>query len=364
MEWIPRTALAGVLALGLVLALGPAEHNARGAVTPRARAVQAAVADTFLRPVTSGQALRAGSAVDLVLSLPAGATAPVRLVVRSPAMTSIERVSIAVDGSRVSTFVPANGRFYGATGAIDRDRLTGAPHRVLLTIARRKVSALTVSRTFAIAEPAPVSAPVPAPEPVPADPTPVPVPEAPPTPAPVPAPEPLPAPPPIASHRILWGALVDGDAYGPGRYDPPWDMTSLSTFETHAGKAASIVHYGQFWRSGGVVQPFYAGDHQRVRDHGAIPMLDWNPWDSSSGGSATQPDFALARIIAGDHDAYIRSWATGARDWGHPLFLRFAHEMNGDWYPGPRSATATRRVSTRPPGATSTTSSRRSAQRT
>jgi beta-mannanase len=36
-------------------------------------------------------------------------------------------------------------------------------------------------------------------------------------------------------------------------------------------------------------------------------------------------------IIRGDHDPYIRAWATGAREWGHPLFLRFNWEMNGWW---------------------------------
>src|SRR6202021_2452613 len=43
--------------------------------------------------------------------------------------------------------------------------------------------------------------------------------------------------------------------------------------------------------------------------------------------------FTLASIIAGDYDAYITNWATAAKAWGHPFFLRFAHEMNGNWYP-------------------------------
>jgi hypothetical protein len=110
-------------------------------------------------------------------------------------------------------------------------------------------------------------------------------------------------------------------------------MDALSLFEQHAGKGVSIVHYGQFWRAGSAFQPFYPADHQRVRDHGAIPLVDWNPWDANAGGAPDQPDFALSRIAAGDFDAYIASWAAGARDWGHPLLLRFAHEMNGDWFP-------------------------------
>ena len=38
-------------------------------------------------------------------------------------------------------------------------------------------------------------------------------------------------------------------------------------------------------------------------------------------------------MIAGTHDAYIREFAEDARDWGHPFFLRFNWEMNGNWFP-------------------------------
>lgn len=35
----------------------------------------------------------------------------------------------------------------------------------------------------------------------------------------------------------------------------------------------------------------------------------------------------------GAHDPYIHHFAQQAAAWGHPFFLRFAHEMNGNWYP-------------------------------
>src|SRR5439155_22787595 len=46
-----------------------------------------------------------------------------------------------------------------------------------------------------------------------------------------------------------------------------------------------------------------------------------------------QPNWTLGRIISGTHDAYIQQWATAARNWGHPFFLRIYDEMNGTWYP-------------------------------
>ena len=39
----------------------------------------------------------------------------------------------------------------------------------------------------------------------------------------------------------------------------------------------------------------------------------------------------LKKILDGKHDAYVSSWARAAAAWGKPFFLRFAHEMNGDW---------------------------------
>ena len=48
-------------------------------------------------------------------------------------------------------------------------------------------------------------------------------------------------------------------------------------------------------------------------------------------------------IIGGAHDDYIRAWAEGVRDLGYPLAIRFAHEMNGDWYPWSEQANGNRR---------------------
>ena len=38
-------------------------------------------------------------------------------------------------------------------------------------------------------------------------------------------------------------------------------------------------------------------------------------------------------IIAGKHDKYIDDWAAGARSFGGEIWVRWGHEMNGNWYP-------------------------------
>lgn len=144
------------------------------------------------------------------------------------------------------------------------------------------------------------------------------------------------------ANPILWGAMVDGDAYGPQYDDPPWGMAAQDLFEQHAGKSASIIHFGQFWKQNGVKQPFYPNPASAVAARGAVPLLDWNPWDSAAGGSSNQPAFRLAKIARGDYDAYIRSWAGGVAAWGGRIMVRPMHEMNGTWYPWSERANGNR----------------------
>ena len=52
---------------------------------------------------------------------------------------------------------------------------------------------------------------------------------------------------------------------------------------------------------------------RRSTARGAVPIISWEPWDSWRGGS-DQPEYALARIAAGDHDALIDRWAAQVAD--------------------------------------------------
>ena len=132
---------------------------------------------------------------------------------------------------------------------------------------------------------------------------------------------------------IYWGAYIDGSTYG--LHDAPFEPRTIDAFEENAGKRVSIVHWGQSWyRAGqGGYQSFPRDMAERVRRRGSIPMMTWSSWDLDSGQSLDHPDFRLQGIIDGSHDAFIRKWARDARAWGHPLFLRFDHEMNGNWFP-------------------------------
>lgn len=69
---------------------------------------------------------------------------------------------------------------------------------------------------------------------------------------------------------------------------------------------------------------------------GAHPVITWEPWTGADRGPDT-----MCRLIAGALDEYVHEWISALRDWQRPVYLRFAHEFNGDWYPwNPAGGTA------------------------
>jgi hypothetical protein len=140
----------------------------------------------------------------------------------------------------------------------------------------------------------------------------------------------------ITYKTIYWGAWISGDTYKQG--NPPWNTSAIDTFESHARKKISILHWGQPWWHCYTKCDYQLFDDQKaqydvVRQRGSIPLVDWASYDYAAPELLDQPEFSLSTIIAGQHDEYIRQWATQAKAWGHPFFLRFDWEMNGNWFP-------------------------------
>jgi hypothetical protein len=134
-----------------------------------------------------------------------------------------------------------------------------------------------------------------------------------------------------AQPQAYWGALV-GTA---GKVDCPTPENMqpggpISIFETQVNKGMAILHWGLPWNMNGAFQKFPTGDFDNVRNHGSLPLLDWS--SEALGGGINQPDYALSKIAGGLYDSFIRQWALDAKAWGHPFFLRFDWEMNGNWH--------------------------------
>ncbi len=105
-------------------------------------------------------------------------------------------------------------------------------------------------------------------------------------------------------------------------------MQNARDFEEQSGKGLSIIHFFRNWEDGNGFLGFPTSMMNSVRNHGAMPMVSWQPQ-----GHRADSHYRLANIIDGHFDNSIRNWALAAKAWGHPFFLRFAHEMNGTWYP-------------------------------
>lgn len=119
---------------------------------------------------------------------------------------------------------------------------------------------------------------------------------------------------PAAAAPIALGAYIPGASEHPGLIDG---------FAHQAGRKPAIVLSYKNWSS----LPFDRAEFESIWRRGAVPMITWEPWTSRGRG------FPLRAIAAGRFDRYLRRAAGSARLWGKPLFVRFAHEMNGNWYP-------------------------------
>jgi hypothetical protein len=130
---------------------------------------------------------------------------------------------------------------------------------------------------------------------------------------------------------VYWGATIGDQLTGE---QAPWDMDAVSKFEETAGKKVSLVNFFSPFAECSSKCSFYkfpVDPMENIREHGSIPVFSWS--SQSIPSSLNEPDFQLADVINGSYDSYIREFAEDARDWGHPFFLRFNWEMNGDWFP-------------------------------
>ena len=121
------------------------------------------------------------------------------------------------------------------------------------------------------------------------------------------------------SNPLLLGAFIPNSST---------DLSNINQFVDTTGQQPAIVMWFQGWEDNARFDP---ARMNAVAERGARPMVTWEPWDA--GKEATQPEYTLRSIASGEHDAYIRQWARDAAAWDRPFYLRFAHEMNGDWYP-------------------------------
>jgi mannan endo-1,4-beta-mannosidase len=114
----------------------------------------------------------------------------------------------------------------------------------------------------------------------------------------------------VARPSSYLGVYLGMSPTGPPSYQ------AAQSFAAAARTGPNLVEYVSNWG-----QPFAASYAQTLRKHGAIMVVQLDPTDAS-----------LASIPAGRYDGYLSSYAESVRDFGHPVIIGFAHEMNADWW--------------------------------
>jgi Glycosyl hydrolase family 26 len=131
--------------------------------------------------------------------------------------------------------------------------------------------------------------------------------------------------------HVYWGAWIGRQLTGE---EAPWDRGAVARFESLVGKRMSLVHFASPFAHCAPTCRFYSfptTPMTAIRAHGSIPFFSWS--SASTPVSRSEPRFQLRDVANGDYDGYVRQFASAARRWGHPFFLRFDWEMNGHWFP-------------------------------
>ncbi|MFJ1793562.1 glycoside hydrolase family 26 protein [Kitasatospora griseola] len=135
-----------------------------------------------------------------------------------------------------------------------------------------------------------------------------------------------PAPPPVPSKSVF--ESPNGKYFGVATPEAPWSSAEVDSVAGKAGVRPTMTEYFVRWTA-----DFDAKAVSRAYEHGTLPVVSWEPWDGEDNGHTEQPAFALSTIISGAHDDYVRRFAQAVAAQKWPVAIRFAHEMNGTWYP-------------------------------
>lgn len=108
--------------------------------------------------------------------------------------------------------------------------------------------------------------------------------------------------------------------------------SSVTEVDTYQALATHQVDTALVFKTWSNNKDFERLDLVNLNKRKIMPVLSWEPWDNK-GSTTNQPEFTLRTIINGEHDDLLRKWASEIKALDFPIVLRFAHEMNGPWYP-------------------------------
>jgi hypothetical protein len=120
----------------------------------------------------------------------------------------------------------------------------------------------------------------------------------------------------------------------------PFEQQSTFTYAVNKyGKAPATWAVWANWGDPAGTGAFPTALVDRLRNAGTVPFIYWQPVGTGrppghTSSPALQESCGVSydKIIGGDWDNYIHSWAQSAIGHG-TILIRFAHEMDGTWFP-------------------------------
>ena len=118
---------------------------------------------------------------------------------------------------------------------------------------------------------------------------------------------------------IVWGYTVEG---------MPQGTETITDIEEKAGVESGMIVFFLAWPSPDARQSaaFPVKTCETIREYGAIPVLTWEPFYFSQSDEEQMIDSAT--VCNGEYDEYLKDFAQRVKKWGHPVLIRFGHEMN------------------------------------
>ncbi|MBX3039641.1 MAG: hypothetical protein KF789_02895 [Bdellovibrionaceae bacterium] len=105
---------------------------------------------------------------------------------------------------------------------------------------------------------------------------------------------------------------------------------AIRSYTKLTGKKLAWAYFSDHWLDGDIHFP--AGNVETCRKMGVIPYIRMSPWSEMT-QSQQDPVVTMQKIIDGEFDEGLRTWARSARDSGTAIMIEFGPEVNGDWFP-------------------------------
>jgi len=109
-----------------------------------------------------------------------------------------------------------------------------------------------------------------------------------------------------------------------GLYQILWSRAYCDQLGATLDEFATAPQYVMFYRD--LARPFPLRAVTCIHDRGAIPIVSLELWHWHD----QRPQ--LEQIRGGAYDQDFRTWASDAKRYGNPVFLRFGFEFNGNWF--------------------------------